>query len=266
MAERGIPQATGATHAARSTAASAAVIARAQVVKFSLLALTVGTSSLAAQPLTTERSATLAQLFSAADSHTLEHTLPADRAIHYRVREPAGGARGVFVYVSPTDSGELPADWAEVIDRQQLLYVAADGFGNSRPTAQRVLAALAADRLARQAGVKDERRYIVGMSGGGRVASQVLTHFPQVFKGAICIAGADYFMPQDEAQRAVVGARRLVLLTGSRDFNQREMQLVSRRYQQSGLPRVLLMDLPQFAHQLPDAAQLSQALAFLDTN
>jgi hypothetical protein len=104
------------------------------------------------------------------------------------------------------------------------------------------------------------------MSGGGRIASQLITHFPQVFSGAICIAGADYFMPQDEALRAAVGTRRVVMITGSRDFNQREIQLVSRRYQQSGLPKLMLMDLPGFAHQLPDAAQLSQALAFLDAN
>jgi poly(3-hydroxybutyrate) depolymerase len=157
----------------------------------------------------------------------------------------------------------MPADWAAVIDREQLLYIAADGFGNSRPTAERVLAAIAADRLARQMGMKDARRYIAGMSGGGRVASQVITHFPQVFSGALCIVGADYFMPQDETQRAAIGARRMVLITGSRDFNQREIQLVSRRYQQSGLSKLLLMDLPDFAHQLPNAAQLTQALAFL---
>lgn len=231
-----------------------------------LLALAIGAPSLAAQPLTTERNATLSQLFSAADAHSLARTMPADRVIHYRVREPAGGARGVFVYVSPTDSGELPSDWVGVIDRERLLYVAADGYGNSRLTAERILAALAADRLAQQMGVKDPRRYIAGMSGGGRVASQVLTHFPQFFSGAICIAGADYFLPQDETQRAAVGARRVVMITGSRDFNQREIQLVSRRYQQSGLSKLLLMDLPGFAHQLPDAAQLSQALAFLDAN
>ena len=235
-------------------------------MRLALLALSIGTPALAAQPLTTERSATLAQLFSAADARSLGRTLPADRVMRYRVREPADGPRGVLVYVSPTDSGELPADWVAVIDRERLLYVAAEDFGNSHLTAERMLAALAADRLARQMGVNDSRRYIAGMSGGGRVASQVITHFPQLFSGAICIAGADYFMPRDEAQRAVVASRRLVLLTGSRDFNQREMQLVSRRYQQAGVNRLLLMDLPNFAHQLPDARQLTQAVAFLDAH
>jgi pimeloyl-ACP methyl ester carboxylesterase len=222
--------------------------------------------ALATPPLTTGRSVTLAQLFSANDARALQSTLPADRPLHYRVREPAGEPRGVFIYVSPTDSGELPGDWAPVLDRARLLYIAADGFGNSRPTAERMLAALAADRLAHQFGVKDARRYIAGMSGGGRVASQLITHFPQIFSGALCIAGADYFMPPDESQRVQVTTRRLVMLTGSRDFNQREMQLMSRRYRQAGVARLLLMDLPDFAHQLPDAAQLGQALDFLVAN
>ncbi len=252
--------------ATRVAASHLCAMAAHWMVKLALLALTLETPALAAAPPTTERSATLSQLFSASDVRSLGRTLPADRVLHFRVREPAGGPRGVLIYVSPTDSGELPADWVEVMERERLLYIAAEGFGNSRPTAERVLAALAADRLARQMGVKDAPRVIAGMSGGGRVASQVITHFPQVFTGAICIVGADYFMPQDEAQRAAVASRRVVMLTGSRDFNQREIQLVSRRYQQAGVSKLLLMDLPNFAHQLPDAAQLAQALAFLDAN
>jgi hypothetical protein len=251
--------------ATRVAASDLCAMAPHGMAKLALLAITI-TPAFAGSPLTTERGATLAQLFSASDASSLGRTLPADRVMHFRVREPAGGPRGVFVYVSPTDSGELPADWVEVIDRERWLYIAADGFGNSRPTAERVLAALAADRLARQLGGKDARRVIAGMSGGGRVASQVITHFPQVFSGTICIAGADYFMPQDEIQRAAVASRRMVMLTGSRDFNQREIQLVSRRYQQAGVTRLLLMDLPGFAHQLPDGAQLARALSFLDAN
>jgi len=257
-----------ATGISRGTPPSAGTLARGgkRALLVLVLAFAIGARASGAPAATTERSATLAQLFSARDAQSLERTLPADRVLRFRVREPEGGVRGVLVYVSPTDSGELPVDWVGVIDREHLLYVGADGFGNSHPTAERVLVALAADRLARQMGAKDARRFIAGMSGGGRVASQVITHFPQVFAGAICIVGADYFMPQDETQRAAVAARRLVLLTGSRDFNQREIQLVSRRYQQAGVTRLLLMDLPGYAHQLPDPSQLTQALAFLDAS
>src|SRR5512139_1685640 len=110
---------------------------------------------------TVARSVTLAQLYSSGEAHSLSRTLPADRVLQYRVREPAGGSQGVLVYVSPTDSGEPPAGWIEVLDRKRLLYIGADGFGNSRPTAERVLVALAAQKLARQMGVKDDRRQYI---------------------------------------------------------------------------------------------------------
>jgi len=216
-------------------------------------------------PLTEERSATLAQLYPAGEIAALNKTLSVDRVIRYRVRKSGVGSRGVLVYVSPTDSGELAADWAAVLDQKNLLYIAADGFGNSRPTAERVLVAMAALRMARHLGAVDgQRLYIAGMSGGGRVASQIITHFPQSFSGAFCIVGADYFMPQDESLRSLLAARRLVLLTGSRDFNQRELRLVSKRYRQAGVANVLLMDQPDFGHEIASAGQLGNALDFLD--
>jgi len=231
-------------------------------------ALAAGVLSSAAcadQPLTSLRTATLAQLFPAQDKALLEKTLPSDRELQYRLRDPGEGKRGVLVYVSPTDSGELAAAWAPVLDSKNLLYIAADGFGNSRPTAERVLVALGALRLARSLGSLDEKRlYIAGMSGGGRVASQVITHFPDVFAGAFCIVGADYFLPQDEAQRARATSRKLVLLTGNLDFNYDELRLVYRRYQQSGMANVKLMDFAGFGHQQATRVQLASAIEFLD--
>lgn len=235
-------------------------------MRLAVLAFAFTTPAFPANPQTVTRSVTLSQLFAPSDAQALSRTLPPDRVLQYRVREPGETPQGALVYLSPTDSGEPPADWAGVLDHKRLLYIAPDGFGNSRPTAERVLVALGAQKLARQLGVKDDRRlYIAGMSGGGRVASQVLTHFPQFYAGAFCIVGADYFMPQDEALRNLVASRRLVLLTGGRDFNQREIRLVSRRFEQGGFAsRLKLIDLPHFAHQLPDAGLLTQALDFLD--
>jgi len=68
------------------------------------------------------------------------------------------------------------------------------------------------------------------VSGGGRIASQSVTHFPQLFTGAIFMVGADYFMPEDASQRTLLASRRLVFVTGSRDFNHREMRRVHDRY------------------------------------
>ena len=222
-------------------------------------------SGACAGPLTQTRSATLSQLLPPGQAALVEKTLATDRPLQFQVRLPGEGKHGVLVYVSPTDSGELAPAWVPVLDSKNLLYVAADGFGNSRPTAERVLAALGALRLAHTLGPLDEKRlYIAGMSGGGRVASQVITHFPELFAGAFCIVGADYFLPNDEAQRARVTSRRLVLLTGSRDFNYEELRLVYRRYQQGGVTNIRLIDVPDLGHEQASRVQLTSAIEFLD--
>jgi pimeloyl-ACP methyl ester carboxylesterase len=221
-------------------------------------------TTLADSAPTIERTATLAELYSPTEAAALSATLPTDRRLHFRVRASRDPMPGVLVYISPTDSGELAAGLASVLDDKHLLYVAADGFGNSRPTAERMLVAVTAMKLARRLSALDGRRlYIAGMSGGGRVASQVITHFPQLFSGALCIVGADYFMPRDEAVRSKLAERRLVFITGEHDFNQRELRLVTRRYRQAGVSNVLLMDLPQLGHELPPTDVFAQALDYL---
>jgi hypothetical protein len=234
------------------------------------LALGWWTPTFAQQSLTVERSASVATLFSSDEVGALAKTLPADQVIHFRVRIPAGGessgaeSAGVLVYISPTDSGELPASWAAVLDEKQLLWIAADGSGNSRPTAERMLVAVMALKLAQRENVNPLRLYVSGMSGGGRVASQCISHFPRFFSGAIFIVGADFYLPEDPGARALLAGHRLVFLTGSRDFNRREIRGVHDRYRDSGVTRSLLIDAPGFGHELARPAQLRAAIDFLD--
>ena len=76
---------------------------------------------------TTEHVVTLAGLFPPNQVAALAKTLPADRKVTFRVRAPSGAAAsGVLVYISPTDSGELPESWTRVLDEKQLLWIAAE--------------------------------------------------------------------------------------------------------------------------------------------
>ena len=210
--------------------------------------------------------ATPAALFPGEEAAALAKTLPADHAVHFRVRAPENpGASGVLVFVSPRDSGEPPAQWLSVLEQKRLLWIAADGFGNERPTAGRMLAAVMALKLVQQKYDVDARRaYVAGMSGGGRVASKVITHFPQLFAGAFCIVGADFWMPTDTKLAALVASRRYVFLTGTEDFNRHELQAVQKRYLGAGVSQVLLIDAPGFGHELASPEQLARAIDFLD--
>ena len=228
--------------------------------------LVLGAASHAQVSPSVERTTTLAALFPADEAAALNATLRSDKPLRYRVRIPDGeGSNGVLVFVKPIDSGEIPEGWALELDRQRLIWISADDFGNERPRAQRVLAALAGLRLIQASEAIDAKRvYVGGMSGGGRIASTLITRFPQHFNGALYIVGADFWTSAEEPLKPRIVVNRYVFLTGNRDFNQREMRRVFAKYQAAGATQASLMDLPGFGHEYPDAGKLGQAIDFLD--
>jgi predicted esterase len=215
--------------------------------------------------VTTERGTTLASLFPPEEAASLSKTLPLDKQVLFRVWLSESKASGVLIFVSPTDSGEPPAGWLALLQQKQLSWIAADGFGNQKLSAQRILAAIMARELIRQTTTVDAKRtYLAGMSGGGRIASLTATRFPQYFAGALYIVGANYWMPKDARLKQRAVANRYVFITGERDFNRSDMKSVFSRYQSGGLTSSLLLDLPAFAHEYPNPEQLGQAIEFLD--
>lgn len=232
-----------------------------------LLALfLLGPASGAEAPLTVEHRVTLASLFPANEATDLSKTLPVDRPIVFRVRWPrVGTANGVLVFVPSGDSGQLPDFWTPVLDAKHVAWIAADDFGNKKPTAQRVLTAIMAMKLAHTLGSVDaERRYIGGMSGGGRVASQTITRFPQQFAGAIFMSGADFWLPKHPALLEMVKSRRYVFLTGTYDFSNTEMNTVSRQYRKAGVSNLLFLEIENHKHRLATGEMLGKAIDFLD--
>jgi pimeloyl-ACP methyl ester carboxylesterase len=215
---------------------------------------------------TAPQGASIASLFSADEAAKLADTLPIDREVRFRIRLQGTDTKsGVFVFISPGDSGELPAAWVATLDASRLIWVAADGYGNSRPTAERLLVAVLGLKLANRLHPIDRNRvYVAGMSGGGRVASQAIAHFPELFSGAFFNCGANFLMPGDAGSRNLLAQRRMVFLTGSRDFNRREMKSNYSRYRDAGVGAVLLLDERNFGHELATAGQLERAVSFLD--
>jgi predicted esterase len=215
---------------------------------------------------TVERTTTLTALFPADKAKSLAGTLPPDKLLHYRVRIPPGESPwGVLVFVNSGESGEMPSTWAAQLDAQNLIWIAADDFGNAHPSSQRILAAITALNLIQSTETVDAKRlYIGGISGGGRIASQVMTRFPQYFGGALFIVGADFWTAAEDPLLPRIVANRYVFITGSADFNQLSMQRMFKKYREAGVTQALLMDLRHFGHQYPNAGQLETAIDFLD--
>ena len=214
---------------------------------------------------TIEQSVTAGELFPPAQAAALAYTLDPEHRVTFRVRLPPGDApHGVLIFVSPRDDAEPQAGWADVLDRRNLAWIAAEDYGNERRTSQRVLVALMAlKHLQRTMTLDRDRVYVAGMSGGGRVASQALSRFPGFFSGALCIVGADYVTPES-ALVPELANKRVVFITGDGDFNRREVRRVYSRFLDVGVRRSHLIDLRNYGHEYPDADQLDAALGLLD--
>jgi predicted esterase len=213
------------------------------------------------------RSATLLSLFHATQARAFADTLPIDQPVHWQVYLPKNnGFNGVVVFVSPNASAAPQADWIEVLERNNLIWVAAQDFGNTEPTAKRIVAAIMGLTMVRQTFQIDNTRvYVAGMSGGGRVAGKVATMFPQLFTGAMYFVGTDFWTAAEKPLLERIAKNRYVFLTGENDFNRRETRRVYKKYLRAGVSQVLLMDLPSFGHQYPNGEQFNQAVMFLQT-
>lgn len=198
--------------------------------------------------------------------------------------EPGAGY-GLLVWVSPTPFGgtETPEVQA-ALDRAKLLWIGANDSGNPRPSWDRSGLALdAAHRMAALYDLDPERVYVAGYSGGGRIASGLALHFPEVFRGAFSVYGVSWYepvpvpdkpganwppsfaAPRAESLRDLRTDSRFVLLTGSRDFNKPQTRAVRRAMEAAGFERVTYLEVPGASHyELPDGEWWGKAFRALD--
>lgn len=192
-----------------------------------------------------------------------------DEPISWEVYIPdndSSGTPGVLVYVSPMNTGRIDSRWREVMDQQNLIYIAANDSGNKIPTNRRmVLATLAVKALGQRFAFDASRINVSGFSGGGRVASRIATQYPDVFTGALYICGVDFWKKDKTPKVDRLIQNRFVFLTGSKDFNRRETRQVQKRYIKAGAQHTRLIVVPGMAHSHPDATYLTEALEYLLT-
>ena len=172
---------------------------------------------------------------------------------------------GLLVYVSPTDSGHIPAGWQAVLEAANLIWIGANRSGNRVRVARRATYAMVAPAVAaRDYRIDSSRVYVSGFSGGGRVASMIALDYPHVFRGALYICGVNPLGDRKPAQLDSIRSNRYVFLTGRKDFNRLETRSVHRSYRRAGVENVMLMDIPGMDHRIPSPERLGKALDFLD--
>jgi predicted peptidase len=170
-----------------------------------------------------------------------------------------------MVYVSPSQKGWMPRSWQPVFDDENLIWISANSSGNEEIVAKRMLYAVLAPQIAAVSYKIDPARvYLSGFSGGGKVAGMVAVNFANIFKGAIYICGAEYWIDDPPKLFSEVKNNRYVFLTGSEDFNRDLTYKIYRKYKSAGVSNIELINVPQMTHSNPDTRYFLKAINYLD--
>ncbi|TDU81760.1 esterase/PHB depolymerase [Prosthecobacter fusiformis] len=189
---------------------------------------------------------------------------------------------GLFIWVSPGNQPNLNAEWEKVLADEKLIFIGAINSGNNRETPDRIRLAVDANHHLRQLyKVHPDRVYISGHSGGARVASMIGVAYADMFTGAACFMGVNYFrptqgkdgmaydrryFPHPEMAQIAQQYNRFALITGDQDFNlDNTLSIYEQGFQGDGFKGVKLFQIPNQGHNAPDAKWLEKVIEFLDT-
>jgi len=186
---------------------------------------------------------------------------------------------GVLVWVDANDVSRLHECFWPAADELRIILIGAEKTGNDVPAADRDQLALDASQTVQEQFLCDEGRvYVSGISGGGRISSQLWACFPDVFTGAVPIVGLDcyepapagegkyhrngYMKPAMKMWRQVL-PHRLGVMTGPPDFNYGEIVKFVATFKRDKVD-ARVFEYPDMAHQLPTAPRFSDAMSWVD--
>jgi predicted esterase len=185
---------------------------------------------------------------------------------------PAQGY-GLLVFVAPSADFPLPRDWRQVLDRRGVIYVSARRAGNQQSVIDRrvPLALHAHQHVAAHYAVDPQRVWISGFSGGSRVAQRIAVAYPDLFRGAVLMAGSDAFGEFDSRpSRAPLFTlfrerSRVVFVSGDQDYpNKLKDKHTIASFQRLCVSNFKRVWLTRSGHWVPDARRLERVFEFLD--
>lgn len=215
-------------------------------------------------------SSTMVQVVGENTARNVQEIIAADEPLTWEIYVPENyqpdNPPGLLVYISPTPSGEIPRDWKTVMKEHNLIWVAANGSGNSVMVSRRAVFAMIAPTLIKKQYEFDrERVYLSGLSGGGKMASMVATDNAHLFKGAIYNCGVDFWKQDSPKRFEQIKQNHYVFVTGTLDQALEPTKRVFKQYRKAGVENIKLMVIRNMTHRNPNRFKFAEAIAFLDS-
>lgn len=213
---------------------------------------------------------TLARIAGQEAAARIAEVIPPDEPITWEVFVPPGydaaTPPGLMVYISPTQTGEMPRGWDTVMEEHNLIWVAANRSGNSVVVPRRaIFAQIAPVMINRQYTIDRERIYVTGLSGGGKMASMVATEHANLFKGAIYNCGVAFWDQKTPRHIDLIRQNHYVFVTGTLDQALEPTKKAHKRYLRAGVENSKLMVIEDMTHRNPNRYRFAEAVAYLDS-
>lgn len=193
----------------------------------------------------------------------------------YSPRSPVGAV----LWIDPGPTGQPPSIMTDIADELGLALIGTSSSGNDVNVVDRTQRLLDALATARSLVHLDPARiYASGISGGGRMSFILAGCFPDVFTGAVAMAGTShyrdlptpegkvwpaYFNQPSPPRWNLLKKRRLASISGTSDFNHPHALATCQAMNRDGLT-TKAWAIPGLGHALPDADQYAEALRWVD--
>jgi pimeloyl-ACP methyl ester carboxylesterase len=203
--------------------------------------------------------------------------------VHVPKNYSSKGGFGLLVWISPSPQGNCGADWPAALEKHRLIHIGANKSGNNRFIWHRIALALDAVRnMTERYKIDPDRIYVVGHSGGGRLASTLAMLWPDVIRGGVYCCGVNHFRkikkpgqkfywpakfqkPSGKNLGLAKRSSRHVILNGEKDFNLVHSRAVYRDLKQKhGFKRITMLEMKGRGHAAPDNNWLSKSIEALD--
>ncbi|HSP07742.1 MAG TPA: hypothetical protein VLR94_11230 [Acidobacteriota bacterium] len=196
-----------------------------------------------------------------------------------------GDPYGFLGWTNPEEVAETPRKFEPLLNEYHLIALSADRCGNEQLLQRRVgLLTSGLLQLKKHIRFDPNRLILSGFSGGGRTAATGCFAHPEIWRGAICWAGGNFYkkyslpMPVGASSPGInnflknaVTAKnvklaranaRFVLISGPKDFNLNDCRGIYRALRQDGF-RALMIEEPGMSHEVGSVDSMRKALEFV---
>lgn len=171
----------------------------------------------------------------------------------------------LVLFISPGGEPAGWAQWEQVCKEAGAVFASPCNAGNACPTPRRVRIVLdVLDDVRRRQAIDADRTYLVGFSGGARIACAIAFALPEYFGGVAAICGSENLRSESWLRQRVADRLSVALVTGEQDFNRAELE----RYRGPWLTdlgvRAKVWVVPKLGHSIPESKSLAEVFAWLE--